>query len=270
MSLHRFHNNLPNSKPPIEANQVDWAKIKKAGIVGVPPRSLITRLNRQQVTIYDLDEPLVAANPEAAELLPGVYCAILRTVCANARQLPLDAVFIDTGAGKCDGARYTARLLAAELTIPVVACDNQDRQPLGNPLCRSALPLPEKMQRITAGVKLAQPPASAPPSCPPRAGFWGVPPRDFSLLELFPAQTHIYGWTRCMENKTPADHDLESHFNPEIPTVFYAQSFCPKTALARFLAARHPMALYLDADQLGGGSARAKIQAFFELTGAAS
>lgn len=57
-------------------------------------------------------------------------------------------------------------------------------------------------------------------------------------------------------------------FNPEIPTVFFAQSFCAKTALARFLASRHPHALYLDVDVHTGNSAKAKIEAFLELSGA--
>ncbi|MBE0583237.1 MAG: hypothetical protein IH612_05675, partial [Desulfofustis sp.] len=105
------------------------------------------------------------------------------------------------------------------------------------------------------------------PPCPPTAGFWGVPPRDFSLLSLFPETTHVYGWSRCMENKTPDNIELEEHFNPEIPTIFFAQSFCAKTALARHLAGRHPHALYVDCDVSAGSSVKAKIQAFLELSG---
>jgi len=246
----------------------DWQKISKAGIVGMPPRALIRRLHQQGVEIYDLDEPLVPAGLEsAAPLLPQVYCGILRTVVGNALNLALDAIFIDIGPGKCDAARYTARILAQALTIPVVECVNQDQERLGHPLCRGALPLLEKLRRITAGVKKPEPSPDPPLPCVPTAGFWGVPPRDFAILELFPATTHVYGWSRCMENKTPADHELEAYSNPAIPTVFFAQSFCPKTALARFLADRHPHALYLDADTHTGGSARAKIQAFLELSG---
>ena len=73
-----------------------------------------------------------------------------------------------------------------------------------------------------------------------------------------------------MENKTPADRLLEAHFNSDIPTVFFAQSFCPKTALARLLAKKHPHALYLDIDVNTGSSAKAKIQAFLELSGVRS
>lgn len=251
----------------------DWQKISRAGIVGMPPRALIRRLHAQGVQIYDLDEPQAAAGPgvleSAAPFLPQVYCAILRTVVGNAINLTLDAIFIDTGTGKCDGARYTARILGQALTIPVISCCNQDQERLGHPLCRGRLPLLEKLRRITAGVKNPDPPATRLPPCAPTAGFWGVPPRDFAILELFPDTTHVYGWSRCLENKTPADHELEAYSNPAVPTVFFAQSFCPKTALARFLAERHPSALYLDADTHTSGSARAKIQAFFELSGVA-
>ncbi len=103
--------------------------------------------------------------------------------------------------------------------------------------------------------------------CKPTAGFWGVPPRDFSLLSLFPDTTHVYGWARCMENKTPDNLAMECHFNPDIPTVFFAQTFCAKTALAKHLAGKHPRGLYLDCDITAGNSAKAKIQAFLELSG---
>ncbi|MFU8818995.1 MAG: hypothetical protein ACNA74_04630 [Desulfurivibrio sp.] len=244
--------------------------LKNVGIVGVPPRALIARLTAAGVRISDLDALLVEADfGRTAALLPQVYCGILRTVVLNALHLAasLDAIIVDIGPGKCDGARYTADILRRALKVPVITCQNLDRQRLGNPICRSRLPLMEKLQRITAGVLEAQPSPEPLPSCPPGAGFWGVPPRDFSLLELFPANTHVYGWSRCMENKTPADHQLEIHCRPEIPTVFFAQSFCPKTALARYLADRHPQALYLDADLHCGGSAKAKLQAFLELSG---
>ena len=73
-----------------------------------------------------------------------------------------------------------------------------------------------------------------------------------------------------MENKTPADNIMEAQVNNDIPTVFFAQSFCAKTALARLLARKHPHALYLDIDVNTGSSAKAKIQAFLELSGVGS
>ncbi len=243
---------------------------RNVGIVGVPPLEIIHRLNRDQVRIHDLDEPLVQTALETTTpFVPRVYCAIMRTVVQNAMQMDLDAIFVDVGPGKCDSAGHIATILADILTIPIIRTSNTDQTSFGTPLCASGLPLLEKLQRITAGVTRAVKPGNNPPPCKPTAAFWGVPPRDFSILHLFPDTTHVYGWTRCMENKTPADEALEARYNPAVPTVFFAQSFCAKTALAQFLANRHPHALYLDGDVAASSSTKAKIQAFLELSGVA-
>jgi hypothetical protein len=243
---------------------------RRVGIVGQPPRAVIAALNERAIEILDLDAMLVREDMEATvTVLPRVYCAILRTVVLNAMHLKLEAIFIDTGPGKCDSARYVATILAEQLTIPVVTTVNLDQESCGYPYCRTELNLTEKFLAITEGVKCALPPAAALPPCRPSAGFWGVPPRDFSILAPFPGTTHVYGWTRCLENKTPADLELEMHINPDIPTVFFAQSFCAKTALARHLSRRHPRALYLDIDLHTTSSAKAKVQAFLELSGVA-
>ena len=242
---------------------------RNVGIVGVPPLAIIRALNQQGSTIHDLDEPIARAGLETASpFLPQVYCAILRTVVVNALHLDLEAIVIDTGPGKCDAALHTATVLADSLSIPVIPTNNTDTTPYGTPLCTTQGPLIERMQRITAGVKSAAPYPAAPPPCRPTACFWGVPPRDFSILAPFPETTHIHGWTRCMENKTPANHTLETMVDPAVPTVFFAQSFCAKTALARHLASRHPHALYLDVDTHTSGSAKAKVEAFLEFAGA--
>ena len=242
--------------------------VRQAGIIGMPPLAVIRALNDRDIMIHDLDEPLVQADLEiAAPYLPRVYCAILRTAVINALHLDLDIIFVDVGPGKCDSALYTADVLADALSIPVVKTYNEDNTPYGTPISQSSLPLMDKLLQITAAVKSALAYENQPPACAPTAGFWGVPPRDFSILALFPGTTHVYGWTRCMENKTPADTELESYYNPDIPTVFFAQSFCAKTALARWLAKQHPHGLYLDIDTHTGGSAKAKIQAFLELAG---
>lgn len=241
--------------------------VERVGIVGVPPLAVIAELNRRGDVIVDLDEPQVAAPmDQTATRIPRVYCAILRTVVLNCLHLRLDRVYIDVGPGKCDGALHVAEVLADMLEVPVIPTRNQDRQPFGTPLCTARTPLMEKFSRITRSVQSAA--AHAPlPACTPVCGFWGVPPRDFSLLAPFPDATHVFGWTRCMENKTPADLDLERQFDPDIPTVFFAQSFCAKSALAQHLAAKHPRALAIDCDVTPGSSTRAKIEAFLELAG---
>jgi len=244
------------------------SRFRKIGIIGIPPLEVIRAANKHGLVIHDLDEPLVREDLETASpFLPRVYCAILRTAVVNALHLELDAIYVDTGPGKCDCALHTATILAEALPIPVIRTKNTDTAAFGTPLCQARMSLIDRMLAITAGVKSAASYQNPPVPCTPTAGFWGVPPRDFSILGLFPDTTHIHGWARCMENKTPADHALEARFNPEVPTVFFAQSFCAKTALARYLAKKHPHALYLDVDVHATGSARAKVQAFLELSG---
>ncbi len=241
---------------------------QRVGIVGIPPIAVMETLAVPEVNIFDLDEPQGKIDLETASpFLPRVYCGILRTVIANSLAIKPDTIYIDTGAGKCDCAVHTATVLADILPgTRVVRTRNQDSTSFGIPLCRTRMGLLEKMSAITASVQSTTPYTDL-DACKATAGFWGVPPRDFSLLSLFPDTTHVYGWARCMENKTPDNPELEAHYNPNIPTVFFAQSFCAKTALARHLATKHPHGLYLDCDVTAGSSVKAKIQAFLELSG---
>ena len=249
---------------------VQKSSLQKVGIVGVPPITVIRELNEKEITIFDLDAKLVPQSIDGTSpYLPKVYCAILRTVVLNAMHLELDAIYIDVGPGKCDCALHVSTILSTLLTIPVIRCFNTDTTDFGTPISTGTMDVTKKFLSITERVKYATPssPADIKP-CKAQAGFWGVPPRDFSILSAFPDRTHIYGWTRCMENKTPANEELEMLIDPRIPTVFFAQSFCAKTALAKLLADRHPHGLFLDVDFHAGGSAKAKIQAFLELSGA--
>ena len=241
--------------------------MQRAGIIGMPPVDVIRSLNDHNITIYDLDEPLVKVDLESVTpYLPRVYCSILRTAVANALHLDLDIIFADVGPGKCDSALYTADILKDALSIPVITTINEDAENFGTPISQSNLPLIEKLKKITQGVKSALASETPPSPCEPTAGFWGVPPRDFSILTLFPDTTHVYGWTRCMENKTPANTELEALYNPDIPTVFFSQSFCAKTGMARWLAKKHRQGIYLDVDVHTTSSAKAKISAFLELS----
>ncbi len=243
-------------------------KQKSIGIVGIPPLDIIQNLESENYTIYDLDEPIVKQDIEiASPFLPRVYCAILRTVIVNSLSLKPQIIYIDVGPGKCDCALHTATILEDILPETTIhRTKNQDRKDYGTPLCTTRMDVFDKMSAITLSVQSSKPHQDR-ETCQPSAGFWGVPPRDFSLLKLFPETTHVYGWARCMENKTPDNKELEEYYNHEVPTVFFAQSFCAKTALARHLANKHPHALYLDCDVTAGSSAKAKIQAFLELSG---
>ena len=50
----------------------------------------------------------------------------------------------------------------------------------------------------------------------------------------------------------------------DLPTVFFAQTFCSKTALAKYLADKYN-GLYIDVDAIPTNSAYAKIEAFLRL-----
>ena len=97
-----------------------------------------------------------------------------------------------------------------------------------------------------------------------RDGKEGVPPNDMEILKLFPNSTHIYGWIRCVEAGTPANLDLEMFVDEDVPTVFYAQAFCAKSQLAKFLADKYN-GLYIDIDDYASNSINAKIEAFLRL-----
>lgn len=238
------------------------------GIVGVPPLSVVRGLVERGDQIVDLDATVSRVDVESeSRLIPRYYCAVLRTVLSNALKLRLEEIYVDVGEGKCDGARHIKAVLERELSIPVVETRNVDSERRGNPVCVSSLPLLEKFEKIVEGVRYPDRVGGEFPPSEPVCGFWGVPPRDFCLLELFPDDTHVFGWTRCMENKTPADGELELEFDPSIPTVFFAQSFCAKNSIAYYLAHRHPRGFYVDGDFDMSVSTKAKVEAFLELSG---
>ena len=63
-----------------------------------------------------------------------------------------------------------------------------------------------------------------------------------------------YYRTGCCENRGD---------DPGLPTVFFTQSFCQKSAFAHNLAREHG-GLYVEVDKVMSRSTRAKIEAFLE------
>ncbi len=234
---------------------------KKAGIAGHPPDAELERLREEGYAIVDLDVPSSAPLSFAEGILPRVYCAVLRTVVANALRHRPGLIIADVGEGKCDGMRLLARILRS-IGFRVKTTRNRNRRGGGFPICESGLPLRKKVDAIAR--RLVTGKRCSPPPAPAVAGFWGVPPADPALLDLFPRNTRIFGWTRCLENGTPSDLNLECFVDPGLPTVFYAQSFCQKNAMARHLAARHN-GLYIEVADRITRADRAKIEAFFEM-----
>jgi hypothetical protein len=70
-----------------------------------------------------------------------------------------------------------------------------------------------------------------------------------------------------VENRTPADWELEMYVPEGAPTVFFAQTFCPKNVVAHHLAERH-RGLHVDVDGVLSQPVRAKVEAFLRFNGA--
>ncbi len=239
-------------------------KPARIGFAGCPPEDRFSELARRfgPVEWIDLDNVYPLAERWSERVLPANVCAIVKRIVDNALGQPLDAVLFDEGYGKCDHARAAAAVIAHRLDVPVVRTRNENRAGHGTPLCDSGLPVLDKAERILAGLARTPAPPDLPPVAPP-AAVWGVPASDFEFYRLFPDGTRLLGWFRCLENRTPADEELELEVDPSVPTVFFAQTFCHKNVLAKELASRH-RGLYVDMDGGLTASVRAKVETFLK------
>lgn len=199
------------------------------------------------------------------KILPDAYCKIVKNIINNAVYLKdrLYTVLAPIGKDKCDSGWFASALLI-DMGFDVETSVYEDLAKKNEPvICGSTLPLRRKFEIITDSIVNDFDKSSIVQSVP-KFGFWGVPPNDLELLELFPDETHIFGWTRCVEAGCPANLELEMFVNPKIPTVFYSQSFCSKAQIAKYLANKFN-GLYIDVDDYATKSTRAKIEAFIKL-----
>ncbi|MDH4179744.1 MAG: hypothetical protein OEV33_04480, partial [Armatimonadota bacterium] len=179
---------------------------RRIGFAGCPPEEVLAA--RRCEELIDLDNPVEGVEARGESLLPRTTCRIVRRILDNALALKLDEIVIDEGYGKCDAARGLAEALEGLLDIPVVRTENENREGAGTPICDSDLPVLRKMTLILEG--LVQPQELELRREPkPRAAIWGVPAADLAIYELFPDGTQVLGWARCLENRTPADWELE-------------------------------------------------------------
>lgn len=195
-------------------------------------------------------------------ILPDSYCKIVKNIINNTVKLNPEKIIAPIGKDKCDSGWFAAKLLK-DLGYNV---EESIYENLENPypieICTSSMPLYDKFVTVTDNIVERK--EIIPTQCQPKFGFWGVPPNDLELLKLFPDETHVYGWTRCVEAGTPADIDLEMYVDEDVPTVFYAQAFCAKSQLAKYLADKYN-GLYIDIDDYANNSIKAKIEAFLRL-----
>lgn len=241
---------------------------KLIGYFGFPRRALLREVRErfgEDLPLIDLD---VQADAPDSGLLPRATCRIIANIVDNAAELGdrLSAVVAAVGEDKCDRGRHAAWILKSmglkvfESRFPE---DEFEERELVWSTGRG--PLPDRIDRVMETIVDPSRPAVRPERCEPTHGFWGVPPNDFRLLELFPETTHIYGWIRCVEAGRPADLDLECMVDESIPTVFFHQSFCAKQDLAHNLAERYG-GIAVDCHREINDSILAKVEAFVKLS----
>lgn len=241
---------------------------KVVGYYGFPRRGLLAGIRERfgpGVELVDLD--LASGAPDSG-LLPSTTCRIITNIVDNAVLFGdrLAAVVAAVGEDKCDRGRHAAMILR-ERGVEVIESrfppEEYEERPLHYSVGRG--PLTVRVDLIMKTVVDPAPPEDPPDRCEPVNGFWGVPPNDFRILELFPETTHIYGWTRCVEAGRPGDMELERFVDEGVPTVFFTQSFCAKQDLAHYLANRH-RGLFVDCHREVNDSILAKVEAFIRLS----
>jgi hypothetical protein len=246
----------------IKKSNINKTGKKLIGYWGCPPRSIIDDYRDSfRLRFIDLDEDM---GFPSSSILPEAFCKIITNIINNAIALKdrLEVIIAAVGEDKCDSGRFAAKILK-DMGFNIVETRNEDNTFSREiKIATSTLPLVEKVERIMNTVieennreyKYVE----------PTHGFWGVPPNDFKILEVFPDSTHVHGWTRCVEAGRPADLDLEMDVEENIPVVFYSQAFCGKQQLAKYLAGKY-RGLYIDADRYATASIIAKIEAFLKL-----
>ncbi|MBQ7450892.1 hypothetical protein IJS77_05685 [bacterium] len=236
---------------------------KIIGFWGYLPPNVVKEY-KQKYPEYEWVDLDLNYNAPAQNILPDSNCKIMKNIIDNsfANKENLEVILAPIGKDKCDNAYFASKILK-EYGFNVIQLNFENlknRKP--TPICFSNLPLRDKINLITSSVIV--PVAENFEYCEPKFAFWGVPPNDFSILDLFPKETHVLGWTRCVEAGVPADLELECEVYENVPTVFFAQSFCSKNQLAKYLANKYN-GLYIDVDDIASNSVFAKVEAFLRL-----
>ena len=234
---------------------------------GYPRKELIQQYKNIYPNAIWIDLDIDYGYPNI-KFTPDAYCAIIKNICNNAFYLKdrIIAILAPIGKDKCDSAYFISEILKSEDFCVVESIFEDkclDLRVLSLPISRSNLPLKEKIELITKNI-VEQKDYSHLEQIEPKFGFWGVPPNDLSLLDIFPNETEVFGWTRAVEAGYPGDWEIETYVNPKLPTVFFTQAFCSKTTVAKYLANKY-QGLCVDVDAIPTNSIKAKIEAFIKL-----
>lgn len=233
----------------------------KVGFWGYPNPEIKKEINSKYPNCEWIDLDIDFEYPQS-NILPDAYCKIIKNIIDNSLYIKPDLIVATIGKDKCDSGWFASYLLK-DLGFNVIQSIFEDiSKRKDTPISESDIPLRNKIELITGNIikqkKYELKKVDA------KFGFWGVPPNDLSILELFPNETHVFGWTRCVEANVPADIELEMLVDENIPTVFYSQAFCAKSQLAKYLAKKYD-GLYVDIDDYSTNSVKAKIEAFLKL-----
>ncbi len=234
---------------------------RKIGFVGCPPEETLRKFFSDD--LIDLDATFSGVARKSFEILPSTTCSIVKRIVDNALSLELDLIIFDDGYGKCDEARAAADVITSLINTKIVRTRNSNTAAKGTPVCDSDMNPLDKAEMIVSSLTRPLSDLKIKQESNPPAALWGVPASDFAIYRLFPKGTKLLGWFRCLENRTPADHDLERFVDPGLPTVFLSQSFCHKNILARHLALKYN-GLHVDIEGNITNSIKAKIEAFLE------
>lgn len=249
--------------------------VKIIGFWGYPEPDVMNNIKQKYPDADWIDLDIDFQYPKT-NILPESFCKIIRNIIDNAVYLKPDLILGPIGKDKCDSGWFAARVLV-DLGFNVIQTVFESLEPKREiKISTSDLPLIKKVTTITDSItnpsllelnynKVEIPEDNNSKNKLFTPGFWGVPPNDLELLNLFPNTTRVYGWTRCVEAGTPADLELEMFVDENVPTVFYAQAFCSKSMLAKYLADKYN-GLYIDIDDYASNSIKAKVEAFLKLS----
>ena len=234
---------------------------EKIGFWGYPDPNVIENIKQEYPNAEWVDLDIDFGYSDKS-ILPESYCKIIKNIINNSLEIRPVKIVAPIGKDKCDSGWFAAQVLR-DKGLDVIETKYEqltDRKELV--ISTSNLPLYDKVNTIMNNI--IEPKKYDLPQVRAKFGFWGVPPNDLELLRLFPDETHVYGWTRCVEAGVPADIELEMFVEEDVPTVFYAQAFCSKAQLAKYLADKYN-GLYVDIDDYANNSIKAKIEAFLRL-----
>ena len=246
-----------------KAKKIIDEKRRIIGMWGYPDPEIFLQI-KKKYPLYEVIDLDVNYEMPNFGILPDAYCRIIRNIIDNSVALTenLEVIVAAIGEEKCDSGRFAAKVLEDMGFNVIHTRYNESNNNFDTPISKSNMPLKKKILTIMDNVIEKANPELI--EVKPEYGFWGVAPNDLSILEFFPDTTHVFGWTRAVEAGKPADIDLEMFVDENIPTVFFAQTFCAKMQLAKYLAKKHN-GLYVDVDDKASNSVKAKIEAFIKL-----